>query len=292
VAVDAQVDTLLAFVIPPEVQPGAHNLSVRAWGAATNSIIFELLPLIPGDVNGDGRVNLADLAQAAGFIMGRGELLGRARLAADCDNSGVVDVFDLVCMVDAAQKPGGRVAPEGLAWKDAVVWNAATHTLVLPDEATAVQWQGTGLGAAAGKTTAGALRIATPAAGLYGLVPRTGARSVVLPEGVAQVSEVIWGDARGRLFRARVAAPATPDRFDSVLNPQHGRLWLSIPVHRGRAGLEIFDVNGRRLGARELAENETGALDWSVPTGTPDGLYFVRYSASDGSRNIKILFVR
>ena len=51
-------------------------------------------------------------------------------------------------------------------------------------------------------------------------------------------------------------------------------------------------MNGRRLGSRVLGESEVGALGWEAPAGMPGGLYFVRYRAVEGARNVKILYAR
>ena len=57
-------------------------------------ILLNIPPLLPGDVNGDGIVNILDLTLVAqGF--------GTGDLTADVNGDGVVNVFDLVFVANA-----------------------------------------------------------------------------------------------------------------------------------------------------------------------------------------------
>jgi hypothetical protein len=82
-----------------------------------------------GDVNGDGRVDVADAVIVVGSIIGEVTLTHRQFKAADMDNSEVVDVVDLVAIVNAIFGGTAPTAPG---------WTGPDATLALGDENGAV----------------------------------------------------------------------------------------------------------------------------------------------------------
>lgn len=283
-------DSLMSILIPETFPSGRGTVLVRAYGAATLPGTIFILPLIPGDINGDGRVDLGDLARAAGFIMERTVLSGRAREAADCNSDATVNVFDLVCMADAAARPSARVSPVGLESRGVASWNPATRVLTLPEEAAAAQWRAAGA-AAAGAKVRGVQAWSARGAESVGVVARTTERRFELPEGTGEVVEVIWGDAAGRLWTARIGSEKPVLKFAALVNPQHGALWFAVPSHAGPATLDLYDVRGSRVASRYVEATETGALSWRPAQALAAGLYFARYRDAAGARSVKVLYL-
>lgn len=283
-------DTLISIVIPETVPAGSGSVVVHAYGAVTLPATILVLPLIPGDITGDGRVDLQDLSRAAGFIMERTVLAGRARAAADCNSDAAVNVFDLVCMVDVAARPAARVSPAGLGIRGVAHWNPATRVLTLPEEATAAQWRSSGT-VAARATARGVQAWSVRGAEVVGVVARTTARQFQLPEGTGEVVEVIWGDEAGRLWLARIGGAESGAKFGALANPQRGTLWFTVPAHGGPAYLDLFDVRGARVASRALSASEDGALAWRPSPALPAGLYFARYRARGEQRSAKLLYL-
>lgn len=79
-----------------------------------------------GDVNGDGRVDVADAVVVVGSIIGTVQLTYRQFHAADLDYSAAVDVIDLVAIVNSIF---GGTAPSGPGW------NGPEATIALGSEA-------------------------------------------------------------------------------------------------------------------------------------------------------------
>ncbi len=67
-----------------------------------------------GDVNGDGRVDIADMVVVVGYIIGEIELNLRQFTAADMDRNGFVDVVDLQAIIN--QVFGGTPPAPGYIW--------------------------------------------------------------------------------------------------------------------------------------------------------------------------------
>ena len=58
------------------------------------------MALLPGDVTGEGIVDIEDLAIVVNFILGKTEPDEEHFQAADCNGDGTLDVLDLICMVN------------------------------------------------------------------------------------------------------------------------------------------------------------------------------------------------
>ena len=76
---------------------GEAEVTVTAGGkSATCKVSVTEKKIIPGDVDGDGAVNLFDMMQCLNHASGKTVLTDDAFTAADVDKNGVVDLFDLM----------------------------------------------------------------------------------------------------------------------------------------------------------------------------------------------------
>ena len=67
----------------------------------------ETLPIVvPGDANGSGTVNSADIRAAQQAILGEAELSGVYEIAADVDRNGRVDTHDLLLVIRMFREEG------------------------------------------------------------------------------------------------------------------------------------------------------------------------------------------
>ena len=85
------------------VQPGAYRLTLTATGYVTrsyeltvvdNDVTLDAVLNLQGDINGDGKVNIGDVARIYGHIRGTGTLTDYALLCADYSGDGTVNVGD------------------------------------------------------------------------------------------------------------------------------------------------------------------------------------------------------
>lgn len=76
---------------------GEAEVTVTAGGkSATCKVSVTEKKIMPGDVDGDGAVNLFDMMQCLNHVSGKTVLTDDAFTAADVDKNGVVDLFDLM----------------------------------------------------------------------------------------------------------------------------------------------------------------------------------------------------
>ena len=67
----------------------------------------ETLPIVvPGDANGSGTVNSADIRAVQQAILGEAELSGVYEIAADVDRNGRVDTHDLLLVIRMFREEG------------------------------------------------------------------------------------------------------------------------------------------------------------------------------------------
>ena len=75
--------------------------SINAYIAQMHDLIAEnySLPILPGDVNDDGVVNIQDIIMVIGSILGTVDL-GDNESLADVDQDGTVDILDIVQIIN------------------------------------------------------------------------------------------------------------------------------------------------------------------------------------------------
>jgi len=277
-----------SFVVPDSLDPGLQRVAVSAFGAWSAGVPFWVLQPERGDVNGDGRATLADVAIAADAILGRRALGRREAYAADCDGSGTVDVVDLAVQ----QVAPGAPAPDADPGRGTATWNAAARVLRLPAEARAVEWRAAGEPGEGVDRNAGAAQAWRAAGGsLVGVAVVPASHEVRLPDAARTLLAVRWADGSGRVFRADLAAPSPPARFAVLGNPQRGALWFAVPPHAGEAVLELFDAAGRRVAGRALGPLEAGQVSLSPPARLAAGLYLVRFRAGAAEARGKLIYL-
>ena len=74
------------------------------WFVCTNSSkLYQMLPPINGDLNGDNSLTLADLILLLSHIVGSSYLEQEYHSLADIDSNGDIDIFDLILVVDSME---------------------------------------------------------------------------------------------------------------------------------------------------------------------------------------------
>ena len=74
------------------------------WFVCTNSSkLYQMLPPINGDLNGDNSLTLADLIMLLSHIVGSTLLEQEYQSLADVDSNGDIDIFDLILVVDSME---------------------------------------------------------------------------------------------------------------------------------------------------------------------------------------------
>jgi hypothetical protein len=69
-------------------------------GLPSNPLQLPVSAIIPGDVNGDGEVDIFDIVSIMDWILDPESVPGFVEKAADFNNDGETDVFDVVEMMD------------------------------------------------------------------------------------------------------------------------------------------------------------------------------------------------
>ena len=74
------------------------------WFVCTNSSkLYQMLPPMDGDLNGDNSLTLADLIMLLSHIVGSSLLEQEYHSLADIDSNGDIDIFDLILIMDSMQ---------------------------------------------------------------------------------------------------------------------------------------------------------------------------------------------
>tara|TARA_B100000586_G_C19806099_1_gene300190 strand:- start:65 stop:577 length:513 start_codon:yes stop_codon:yes gene_type:complete len=72
------------------------------WFVCTNSSkLYQMLPPMDGDLNGDNSLTLADLIMLLSHIVGSSLLEQEYHSLADIDSNGDIDIFDLILIMDS-----------------------------------------------------------------------------------------------------------------------------------------------------------------------------------------------
>lgn len=74
--------------------------SMDVQGLPSNPLQLPVSAIIPGDVNGDGEVDVFDIVNIMDWILDPESVPGFVEKAADFNNDGDTDVFDVVEMMD------------------------------------------------------------------------------------------------------------------------------------------------------------------------------------------------
>ena len=85
-----------------EIQNGNTKSDICATGDlvniynSSNVKVSSYSVSVEDDVNGDGSVDILDIVKIKNDMLGKGELSGAYKRAADIDNNGTLDIIDIV----------------------------------------------------------------------------------------------------------------------------------------------------------------------------------------------------